>query len=286
MTFVTHLESAIDGTHLPHDVIQTVHKDRPLWVRYDLAAVRRATDPQQIAHRPPTLWRYHELLPLPEGAQPVTLGEGMSPLLPAPRLGKEIGLRDLWVKDESQLPTGSFKSRGLSMAVTMARHFGIKRLAIPTAGNAGGAMAAVALLRLAVFTGDQDLERHAVESLRSVRDLLSRAPASFSHWLGALDFYLSTPKEIVVIGPRDNPATQALLRVAYGRYLPNRAIAGADAPAAAHSGGADAPISNAASPLLAGRELVDGKPTAYVCESYACQLPVTEPGALTRQLGG
>lgn len=144
MTFVTHLESAIDGTHLPHDVIQTVHKDRPLWVRYDLAAVRRATDPQQIAHRPPTLWRYHELLPLPEGAQPVTLGEGMSPLLPAPRLGEAIGLRDLWVKDESQLPTGSFKSRGLSMAVTMAKHFGIKRAAIPTAGNAGGALAAYA----------------------------------------------------------------------------------------------------------------------------------------------
>ena len=139
----------------------------------------------------------------------------------------------------------------------------------------GGAMAAMALLRLAVFTGDQNLERHAVDSLRSIRDFLSRAPTGFSHWLAALDFYLSTPKEIVVIGPRDDPATQALLRVAYGRYLPNRAIAGADAP-----------ISNAASPLLAGRELIEGRPTAYVCESYACQLPVTEPDALARQLDG
>jgi len=139
----------------------------------------------------------------------------------------------------------------------------------------GGAMAALALLRLAVFTGDQNLERHAVESLRSVRDFLSRAPTGFSHWLAALDFYLSTPKEIVVIGPRDDPATQALLRVAYGRYLPNRAIVGTDAPIADNTG-----------PLLTGRELIDGRPTAYVCENYACQLPVTHPDALAQQLDG
>ena len=118
-SFVTHLESAIDGTRLPHDRIQTMHKDRPLWVRYDLDAVCRAVDPRKIAARPPTLWRYRELLPLADGAEAVTLGEGMSPLLPAPRLGKTLGLSSLWVKDESQLPTGSFKSRGLSMAVTM-----------------------------------------------------------------------------------------------------------------------------------------------------------------------
>ena len=76
--------------------------------------------------------------------KPVTLGERITPLLPVPRLGKSLGLSDLWIKDESHLPTGSFKSRGLSMAVTMAHHFGIRRLAIPTAGNAGGAMAAYA----------------------------------------------------------------------------------------------------------------------------------------------
>ncbi len=143
-TFVTHLESAIDGTRLPHDTIQTLHKDRPLWVRYDLAAVGAAVDPYVLAKRPPTLWRYRELLPVPAEPGPVTLGEGMSPLLPTPRLGEVIGLDDLWIKDESQLPTGSFKSRGLAMAVSMARHFGIKRVAIPTAGNAGGAMAAYA----------------------------------------------------------------------------------------------------------------------------------------------
>ena len=142
--FVTHLEAAIDGTKLPHDVIQTVHEGRPLWVRHDLEAVGKAVNPDLIAQRPPSLWRYRELLPLPKISQPVTLGEGMSPLLPAPRLGKMLELRDLWVKDESQLPTGSFKCRGLTMAVSMANHFGVKRLAIPTAGNAGGAMAAYA----------------------------------------------------------------------------------------------------------------------------------------------
>lgn len=143
-SFVSHLEAAIDGTKLPHDRIQTMHEGRPLWVRYDLDAVGRAVDPRRIAARPPTLWRYRELLPLPAEEEPVTLGEGMSPLLPARRLGKMLGLENLWIKDESQLPTGSFKSRGLAMAVSMARHFGIRRLAIPTAGNAGGAMAAYA----------------------------------------------------------------------------------------------------------------------------------------------
>lgn len=142
--FVTHLESAIDGTELPADQVQTLHKDRPLWVRYDLDAIGKAVNPTTIAKRPPTLWRYRELLPLPDESQPITLGEGMSPILSVPRLGDSIGLHDLWIKDESQLPTGSFKSRGLCMAVSMANHFGIKKLAIPTAGNAGGAMAAYA----------------------------------------------------------------------------------------------------------------------------------------------
>jgi len=138
----------------------------------------------------------------------------------------------------------------------------------------GGAAAALALLRLAVFTGKQGYQTYAVSSIRSVREFLPRMPSGFAHWLCALDFYLSTPKEIVVIGPREDDATRALLRVACGRYLPNRAVAGADAPAA-----------DSTSPLLAGREMIDGRPTAYVCEHYACRLPVTEPGALAEQLG-
>src|SRR5262249_33435452 len=118
------------------------HRDRPIWVRYDLAAVCKAVTPDAIARRPPSLWRYRELLPLPGEAEPVTLGEGMSPLLACPRLGKEMGFPNLFVKDESQLPTGSFKSRGMTAAVSMAKHLGVKRLALPTAGNAGGAAAA------------------------------------------------------------------------------------------------------------------------------------------------
>src|SRR5215470_15580276 len=139
---VTHLESALDGTRLAADSVQTVHQGRPLWVRYDLAAVRAAVTPAEIARRPPSLWRYRELLPLPLDEEPVTLGEGMTPLLPCPRLGRDLGLSRLLVKDESQLPTGSFKSRGMTAAVSLAKHLGLKRLAAPTAGNAGGALAA------------------------------------------------------------------------------------------------------------------------------------------------
>jgi threonine synthase len=143
-TFVSHLESALTGAHLDADRVHTVHEGRPIWVRYDLPAVRAAVRPGDFAARGPSLWRYRELLPLPLEEEPVTLGEGMTPLLPCPRLGRELGLSRLLVKDESQLPTGSFKSRGMTVAVSMARHFGLRRLAIPTAGNAGGALAAYA----------------------------------------------------------------------------------------------------------------------------------------------
>ncbi len=142
MNYVTHLESAIDGTRLPADRVQTMHKDRPLWVRYDLAAVREAVKPGDFASRAPTLWRYRELLPVHDEQTIVTLGEGVSPILQAHRLGRELGLEELWIKDESQLPSSSFKSRGMTLAVNMAKQFGLKRLVTPTAGNAGGALAA------------------------------------------------------------------------------------------------------------------------------------------------
>jgi threonine synthase len=134
--FVSHLEGAIDGARLPFGQLHGLHNGRPIWVRYDLPAVRKAVTPERIAGRPPSLWRYRELLPLPFGVEPVTLGEGMSPLLDCPRLGAEL------VKDESQLPTGSFKSRGMTAAVSLAKWLGVRRLALPTAGNAGGAAAA------------------------------------------------------------------------------------------------------------------------------------------------
>ncbi len=144
MSFATHLESAIDGTRLDHTVVQTTHAGRPLWVRYDLDAVAEAITKEDIVRRQPTMWRYAELLPLDDPTQAVSLGEGMTPLVRCDRLGAALGLGDLWVKDESQLPTGSFKSRGLAMAVSRALELGVERVAIPTAGNAGGAMAAYA----------------------------------------------------------------------------------------------------------------------------------------------
>jgi threonine synthase len=143
-SFVTHLESALDGIRFEVGQVYTTHQGRPLWVRYDLAKIGKAVNPELIAKRPPSLWRYRELLPLPPVAEPVTLGEGMTPLLSCPCLGKELGLANLLIKDESQLPTGSFKSRGMAVAVSMAKHLGLHRLAIPTAGNAGGALAAYA----------------------------------------------------------------------------------------------------------------------------------------------
>jgi threonine synthase len=142
--YVSHLEAAIDGTVLPFGTLANLHNGRPIWVRYHLDKVREAVTPADIAKRSPSLWRYRELLPLPLDADPVTLGEGMTPLLECPRLGKQLGLRKLLVKDESQLPTGSFKSRGMTAAVSMAKWLGVKRVALPTAGNAGGAAAAYA----------------------------------------------------------------------------------------------------------------------------------------------
>jgi threonine synthase len=143
-TFVTHLESALDGTRFEAGKVWTVHEGRPIWVRYHLVEIRAAVSPEVIAGRPSTMWRYRELLPLPLEIEPVTLGEPMTPLLDCPRLGQRLGLGNLRIKDESQLPTGSFKSRGMAMAVSMAKHLGLTRLAAPTAGNAGGALAAYA----------------------------------------------------------------------------------------------------------------------------------------------
>ncbi len=143
-SFVSHLEGAIDGEKIAADQIQTTHKDRPIWVRYDLDAIRDSCSTRSFVGRESSMWRYRELLPPAPDDVLISLGEGMSPLLPCPKLASGFGLSDVWIKDESQLPTGSFKSRGLAMAVTMAHKFGVTRLAIPTAGNAGGALAAYA----------------------------------------------------------------------------------------------------------------------------------------------
>lgn len=141
---VTHLEASIDGTRLDARRPATVHEGRPLLVRYDLERVRSTWSKDALRGRPATLWRYRELLPVEREENIVSLGEGTTPLLPCARLGEHLGLEQLWIKDESHLPTGSFKARGLALAVSRAKELGLTRLAIPTAGNAGGALAAYA----------------------------------------------------------------------------------------------------------------------------------------------
>ncbi len=143
--YVSYLEGAIDGTRLPAGQVHTLHEGRPIWVHYDLERVAQKVDRDAIGQDGDTsLWRYHALLPLPESGKRISLGEGMSPLLRCERLGQALGLNQLYVKDESQMPTGSFKDRGQTVAISMAKHFGIDAVAIPTAGNAGGSMAAYA----------------------------------------------------------------------------------------------------------------------------------------------
>ena len=114
----------------------------PLLARYDLDAVRRAVSPADIAGRPADLWRYRELLPV--AGDPVTLGEGWTPLLPAPVYGRRIGVPNLLIKDEALIPTGSFKARGAAVGVSRARELGTRHIAMPTNGNAGAAWAAFA----------------------------------------------------------------------------------------------------------------------------------------------
>src|ERR1700691_4780414 len=145
-SFVTHRECANCFERYDAGLVHGLcHKcQRPLWVRYDLDAVGRHLTKRQLADRDNTMWRYRELLPVRDPAGVITLGETMTPLLSAPRLAASFGVRELLVKDESRLPTGSFKARGMAMAISKANEFGIKKVAVPTAGNAGGPMAAYA----------------------------------------------------------------------------------------------------------------------------------------------
>jgi threonine synthase len=117
---------------------------KPLFAHYDLAAAAQTLTKAALRTREKSLWRYREVLPVRNAADIVTLGEGWTPLLPAPRLGAKHGLRRLFIKDEAQNPTASFKARGMTAAVSMAKQFGLKKLAAPSAGNAAGALAAYA----------------------------------------------------------------------------------------------------------------------------------------------
>ena len=144
-TFVTHLECAATGERYAADEVHNLSRaGKPLLVRYDLDGVKKALSKEALASRPPDLWRYRELLPVRRVSDIVSLGEAMTPLLPLPKIAAKLRGGEILVKDEGRLPTGSFKARGLVMAVSMAKAFGIKHMAMPTNGNAGAALAAYA----------------------------------------------------------------------------------------------------------------------------------------------
>jgi len=144
-SFVTHLECAFTGERHDADAVHNLSRaGKPLLVRYDLAGVRKVFSKETLARRPFDLWRYRELLPVRRAGDIVSLGEAVTPMVPLPKISARLAATEILVKDEGRLPTGSFKARGLVMAVSMAKALGIKHMAMPTNGNAGAALAAYA----------------------------------------------------------------------------------------------------------------------------------------------
>ena len=146
MSFVSHVECTVCAARHDAGRLLTVCEQcgQMLAVRYDLGRVRAAVTKAALAARPPGMYRFRELTPLDDAEEPVTLGEGGTPLLALPRLAAHFGLRHVWGKDEGQNPTGTFKARGLGMAITRARTLGARGVILPSAGNAGGAAAVYA----------------------------------------------------------------------------------------------------------------------------------------------
>jgi threonine synthase len=143
--FMTHLTCSLTGERYESDRLQNLSKaGKPLLACYDLDAAAARLSREELASRPAGMWKWRELLPLPEGAEPVSLGEPETPLIPLDHVGLRQGAHAPIVKDEGRLPTGSFKARGMAAAISMAKHFGVTRIALPTNGNAGAALAAYA----------------------------------------------------------------------------------------------------------------------------------------------
>lgn len=142
-SFVTHLQCGLNGDHYEADQVHGLSKaGKPLLVKYDLATLQERVSQDELTSRPPDMWRYREFLPVRKAENIVSLGECHTPLIPLPKL--KAGSGELLIKDEGRLPTGSFKARGLCMAVSMAKELGITKVAMPTNGNAGAALAAYA----------------------------------------------------------------------------------------------------------------------------------------------
>ncbi len=170
-SYLSHLECPECGRHFSADEPQNICTacNSPIFACYDLEALKGCLTPQQVKQRPRGIWRWAELLPVRKAAFRITLGEGDTPLLEAPRLAQSLGLRHLLVKDEGLNPTGTFKSRGLQMAVAKAVELGIREFVIPTAGNAGGALAAYAARSgaMAHVYMPKDAPRSTMEEVKS-----------------------------------------------------------------------------------------------------------------------
>lgn len=155
-SYITHLECTYCGeTYSCDEVHNTCRKcGKVLYARYDLGAARKAFTKEDLLRRPGNMWRWFEILPVKDPANVVTLGEGYTPLLPALRLGKSRGARNLFFKEEGLNPTGSFKARGMSAAVSKAKELGVKAIGAPSAGNAASALSAYgarAGMKISVF---------------------------------------------------------------------------------------------------------------------------------------
>jgi threonine synthase len=166
-TFVTHLECSATAERYAADELHNLSRaGKPLLVRYDLDGVKRALSKAALAERPPDLWRYRELLPVRRASDIVSLGEAVTPLVAMHKLARTLGAAEILIKDEGRLPTGSFKARGLVMAVSMAKALGVAHMAMPTNGNAGSALAAYASragIRTTVFCPEDTPEVNVSE---------------------------------------------------------------------------------------------------------------------------
>ena len=194
----------------------------------------------------------------------------------------EATLEPRWIRDAVSLaddmialfwdePVGGFYDTGSDHEQLVIR----PRDVFDNAQPCGGSVAADVLLRLGVVTGNDDYSSKGATPLRALQQLLGRAPSATGHWLGALDFYVSLPREVVIVGPVESDGTQSLRREVNTRFMPNKVAIGMADPN-------DPPLRD--SPLLEGRVMQGGEPTAYVCENYACQLPVNDAEALAAQL--
>ncbi|OGC78083.1 MAG: threonine synthase [candidate division Zixibacteria bacterium RBG_16_50_21] len=143
MSFLTHLECvSCSGQYRPNQPHNLCACGSPLFARYELQEVSKTLSPEKLARRDRTLWRYRELLPVESEVNVISLGEGVSPLIQAKKLGRKFGLESLFLKDETFQPTGSFKARGMAVAISKAKELGIRKICLPSAGNAGSAAAA------------------------------------------------------------------------------------------------------------------------------------------------